>query len=165
MPTLPPLPIDPYRPRISELLRKSPVFLLEAPPGTGKSTRVPLWALDALPGRVLLLEPRRAAARMLARHLANLTGGTVGGLVGIAMRQETRVSRSTRLLVVTEGVFTRMITDEQSLSGVSCVLFDEFHERSIASDTGLALALESQSILRPDLHLGILSATLDRESL
>lgn len=165
MPTLPPLPIDPYRPRISELLRESPVFLLEAPPGTGKSTRVPLWALDALPGRVLLLEPRRAAARMLARHLANLTGGTVGGLVGIAMRQETRVSRSTRLLVVTEGVFTRMITDEQSLSGVSCVLFDEFHERSIASDTGLALALESQSILRPDLHLGILSATLDRESL
>ena len=81
------------------------------------------------------------------------------------MRQETRVSRSTRLLVVTEGVFTRMITDEQSLSGVSCVLFDEFHERSIASDTGLALALESQSILRPDLHLGILSVTLDRESL
>lgn len=165
MPTLPPLPIDPYRPRITGLLRESPVFLLEAPPGTGKSTRVPLWALDALPGRVLLLEPRRAAARMLARHLANLTGGTVGGLVGIAMRQETRVSRSTRLLVVTEGVFTRMITDEQSLSGVSCVLFDEFHERSIASDTGLALALESQSILRPDLHLGILSATLDRESL
>lgn len=75
MPTLPPLPIDPYRPRISELLRESPVFLLEAPPGTGKSTRVPLWALDALPGRVLLLEPRRAAARMLAAILQTLLAG------------------------------------------------------------------------------------------
>lgn len=165
MPQLPPLPIDPFRPRITELLRKSPVFLLEAPPGTGKSTRVPLWAMDALPGRILLLEPRRAAARMLARYMAGLTGSAVGETVGIAMRQETRVSRDTRLVVVTEGVFTRMITSDQNLTGVSCVLFDEFHERSLASDTGLALALETQSVLRPDLRMGILSATLDRDSL
>ena len=164
-PPLPPLPIDALRGACRDALARNAPLLLEAPPGTGKSTRVPLWALEALPGLVLLLEPRRIAARMLAGHLASLLGCGLGGTVGLAMRQETARSASTRLLVVTEGVFTRLIREDQSLEGVSCVLFDEFHERSLFSDTGLALALESRSILRPDLRIGVLSATLDADAL
>ena len=165
LPPLPPLPIDALRADCERVLAQNAPLLLEAPPGTGKSTRVPLWAMAALPGLVLLLEPRRIAARMLARHLASLLGCELGATVGLAMRQETARSVATRLLVVTEGVFTRLIREDQALEGVSCVLFDEFHERSLFSDTGLALALESRSILRPDLRIGVLSATLDAEGL
>ena len=165
LPPLPPLPIDALRADCERVLAQNAPLLLEAPPGTGKSTRVPLWAMAALPGLVLLLEPRRIAARMLARHLAALLGCRLGEAVGLAMRQETARSAGTRLLVVTEGVFTRLIREDQALEGVSCVLFDEFHERSLFSDTGLALALESRSILRPDLRIGVLSATLDAEGL
>ena len=165
LPPLPKLPIDALREDCGRELEKNAPLLLEAPPGTGKSTRVPLWAMATLPGLVLLLEPRRIAARMLARHLASLLGCELGATVGLAMRQETARSAATRLLVVTEGVFTRLIREDQALEGVSCVLFDEFHERSLFSDTGLALALESRSVLRPDLRLGVLSATLDADSL
>ena len=165
LPPLPKLPIDALREDCGRVLAKNAPLLLEAPPGTGKSTRVPLWAMATLPGLVLLLEPRRIAARMLARHLASLLGCELGATVGLAMRQETARSAATRLLVVTEGVFTRLIREDQALEGVSCVLFDEFHERSLFSDTGLALALESRSVLRPDLRLGVLSATLDADSL
>ncbi len=165
LPPLPSLPLDSLRPDIDHALVHAPAMLLEAPPGTGKSTRVPLWALERLPGRVLLLEPRRVAARMLAAHMAALTGTPLGSLVGLAMRRESRQSAATRLLVVTEGVLTRMISADPALEGVSCVLFDEFHERHLASDTGLALALRCQELLRPDLRVGILSATLDSEAL
>lgn len=164
LPTLPPLPIDSLRKDIACALHK-PAFLLQAPPGTGKSTRVPLWALEETDGRVLLLEPRRVTARMLASHLARLCQTRLGELVGLAMRNETRVSAKTRLLVVTEGVLTRMLCADPSLENVSCVLFDEFHERHLAADTGLALTLRCQEILRPDLRVGILSATLDIRAL
>lgn len=164
LPPLPPLPIDSLRKDIACALQK-PAFLLQAPPGTGKSTRVPLWALEETDGRVLLLEPRRVAARMLASHLAGLCRTTLGDLVGLAMRNETRVSAKTRLLVVTEGVLTRMLCADPALENVSCVLFDEFHERHLAADTGLALTLRCQEILRPDLRVGILSATLDIRAL
>ena len=164
LPPLPPLPIDSLHNDIACALQK-PAFLLQAPPGTGKSTRVPLWALEETDGRVLLLEPRRVAARMLASHLAGLCRTSLGELVGLAMRNETRVSAKTRLLVVTEGVLTRMLCADPALEDVSCVLFDEFHERHLASDTGLALTLRCQEILRPDLKVGILSATLDIRAL
>lgn len=164
LPPLPPLPIDSLHNDIACALQK-PAFLLQAPPGTGKSTRVPLWALEETNGRVLLLEPRRVAARMLASHLAGLCRTSLGELVGLAMRNETRVSAKTRLLVVTEGVLTRMLCADPALVNVSCVLFDEFHERHLASDTGLALTLRCQEILRPDLRVGILSATLDIRAL
>lgn len=164
LPPLPPLPIDSLHNDIACALQK-PAFLLQAPPGTGKSTRVPFWALEETDGRVLLLEPRRVAARMLASHLAGLCRTTLGDLVGLAMRNETRVSAKTRLLVVTEGVLTRMLCADPALENVSCVLFDEFHERHLAADTGLALTLRCQEILRPDLKVGILSATLDIRAL
>lgn len=165
LPPLPSLPIDSLHESLCMHLKSSPVLLLEAPPGTGKSTRVPLWALDCCPGRILLLEPRRLAARLLAGYLARLTGTKVGELVGLVMRREQRLSRDTRLVVVTEGVFTRMVSEDVELAGTGCVLFDEFHERHLTSDTGLALALHSQRLLRPDLRIGILSATLDTEAL
>ncbi len=162
---LPPLPLDSLRPDIDRVLEQCPVFLLEAPPGTGKSTRVPLWALELVSGKVLLLEPRRVAARALALHLAQLTQTRPGDLIGLAMRRESWHSASTRLLVVTEGVLTRLLNEDPALEGFSCVLFDEFHERHLTADTGLALTLRSQELLRPDLRIGILSATLDSPAL
>lgn len=164
LPELAPLPLDAKKTDIKKAFCL-PRFLLEAKPGTGKSTRVPLWALEHFSGRILLLEPRRAAARMLAEHLACLLHTSVGGLVGLVMRRMTKISKDTRLFVITEGVLTRMLCDDPSLENVSCVLFDEFHERHLTSDTGLALALRSQELFRPDLVLGILSATMDTASL
>ncbi len=164
LPELAPLPLDSKKTDIEKAF-KLPRFLLEAKPGTGKSTRVPLWALEHFSGRILLLEPRRAAARMLAEHLASLLRTSVGGLVGLVMRKMTRVSKDTRLFVLTEGVLTRMLCDDPSLEHVSCILFDEFHERHLTSDTGLALALRTQELFRSDLVIGILSATMDTESL
>ncbi len=164
LPELAPLPLDAKRTDIEKAFCL-PRFLLEAKPGTGKSTRVPLWALEHFSGRILLLEPRRAAARMLAEHLASLLHTSVGGLVGLVMRRMTKISKDTRLFVITEGVLTRMLCDDPSLENADCVLFDEFHERHLTSDTGLALALRSQELFRPDLVLGILSATMDTASL
>lgn len=142
--------------------------LLSAPPGAGKSSRVPLWLLEApfLEGKkILLLEPRRVAARALARYMAAGRREKVGESIGLRMRQETICGPATRLEVITEGVLTRMIMQDAALSDVGCVIFDEFHERSLHADTGLALCLASRGILRPDLRLLIMSATLEEGAL
>lgn len=137
--------------------------VVEAPPGAGKTTLVPL-AVAASPwcaGKVLVLEPRRVAARAAARRMATLVGDRVGGYVGHRMRDDTRVGSSTRIEVVTEGVLVRMLHADPSLEGVACVLFDEFHERSLDAELGLALTLDAASVLRDDLAVGVMSATLD----
>ena len=139
-------------------------MVLQAPPGAGKTTRVPLALLDApwLDGqRIILLEPRRLAARAAARRMAASLGEVVGMRVGFRVRGETKVSARTRIEVVTEGVLTRLVQHDQSLDGIGLVIFDEFHERSMHADLGLALALQSQEVLRHDLRLLVMSATLD----
>ena len=138
--------------------------MIQAPPGAGKTTRVPLALLDEpwLKGKKLvMLEPRRLAARAAARRMAAELGEEPGGRVGYRVRLETRVGPATRIEVVTEGVLTRLLQDDPSLGGYAAVLFDEFHERSLQTDLALALCLESQSALRPDLKLLVMSATLD----
>ncbi len=137
--------------------------LLRAEPGAGKSTGLPLALLldGSLDGHIILLEPRRLAARMVATRLAAHLGETVGQRIGLRMRSDTRVSSETRLTVVTEGVLTRILQDDPELTGVALVIFDEFHERSLHADVGLALCLEVQQALRTDLRLLLMSATLD----
>ncbi|WP_432285659.1 ATP-dependent helicase HrpB [Aminobacter sp. BA135] len=161
---LPDLPVTEVLPQLAEALAAGNSAVLVAPPGAGKTTLVPL-ALLAAPwrgdGKVVLLEPRRLAARAAARRMASLLGEEPGGTVGYAMRMENKVSAKTRILVVTEGVLARMILDDPELPGVAAVLFDEFHERSLDGDFGLALALDVQGALRPDLRLIVMSATLD----
>ena len=145
-------------------LRASSAAVLRAPPGAGKTTRVPIALLDEpwLAGaKVVMLEPRRLAARAAARRLAQSLGEPVGGIVGYRVRLDTRVGPATRLEVVTEGVLTRMLQEDPTLDGVGLVIFDEFHERSLHADLGLALALDAQSLVRPDLRLLVMSATLD----
>jgi ATP-dependent helicase HrpB len=159
----PPLPIDDALPRLIAALDAGPFAVLVAPPGAGKTTRVPLALLDARwrgDGRIIMLEPRRLAARAAARRMASMLGEDVGGTVGYRVRLDTNVSKRTRIEVVTEGVFTRMILDDPELSGVAAVLFDEFHERSLDGDLGLALALDATA-LRDDLRLLVMSATID----
>jgi ATP-dependent helicase HrpB len=163
---LPPsdLPIEAVLGDLLTGLATSSRGLLIAPPGAGKTTRVPLALLDAAwrgDRRIVMLEPRRLAARAAAARMAATIGGEVGGLVGHRVRMDARVSRATRVEVVTEGVFTRMILDDPSLDGIAAVIFDEFHERSLDADLGLALALEAQAALRPDLRILVMSATLD----
>ncbi|MEH0075892.1 ATP-dependent helicase HrpB [Pannonibacter sp. Pt2] len=163
----PPLPIDAALPELLAALEAGSNAVLVAEPGAGKTTRVPLALLDAPwrgDGRILLLEPRRLAARAAARRMAESLGEEVGGTVGYRVRMESRVSARTRIEVITEGVFTRMILDDPELAGVACVLFDEFHERSLEGDLGLALALDVQGALRDDLRLVPMSATLDAAS-
>ena len=137
--------------------------VLVAPPGAGKTTRVPLALLDEpWAGRALiLLEPRRLAARAAAARMAATLGEKVGETIGLRVRLQSLVSARTRIEVVTEGVFARMILDDPALEGVAAVLFDEFHERSLDADLGLALALDAQGALREDLRLLVMSATLD----
>ncbi|ADZ72120.1 ATP-dependent helicase HrpB [Polymorphum gilvum] len=159
-----PLPIDAVLPELLAALESHTSAVLVAEPGAGKTTRVPLALLDAPwrgDGRILVLEPRRLAARAAARRMAETLGEAVGDTVGFRVRMETRVSPRTRIEVVTEGVFTRLILDDPELRGVACVLFDEFHERSLDGDLGLALALEVQGALRDDLRLVPMSATID----
>lgn len=161
---LPELPVTAVLPALGEALARRNSAVLVAPPGAGKTTLVPLALLDAPwlgQGRIVLLEPRRLAARAAARRMAELLGEEPGGTVGYAMRMENRTSARTRILVVTEGVLSRMILDDPELPGVSAVIFDEFHERSLDGDFGLALALDVQGALRPDLRLLVMSATLD----
>lgn len=161
---LPPLPITDVLPALSSALTGTTRAVLAAPPGAGKTTLVPLHLLRAPwrgDGRIILLEPRRLAARAAAGRMAELLGETVGETVGYRMRLESRISAKTRIEVVTEGVFARMIIDDPELSGVAAVLFDEFHERSLDADLGLALALDAQSALREDLRILVMSATLD----
>ncbi|WP_413112981.1 ATP-dependent helicase HrpB [Thaumasiovibrio sp. DFM-14] len=157
------LPIDEVMASLLEAVTQSPQVILKAPPGAGKSTRFPAKLLSqASPQRrIILLEPRRLAARNIARYLASQLGETVGKTVGLRVRGESRVSASTCLEVVTEGVLTRMVQADPELEGVGYILFDEFHERSLHADTALALCLDIQHALREDLTLVVMSATLD----
>jgi ATP-dependent helicase HrpB len=162
-----PLPIDAALPALLDALRARRRAVLEAPPGAGKTTRVPL-ALDAAglaEGRIVMLEPRRIAARAAAERMAEALGERPGGTVGYRIRGESVVSAATRIEVVTEGVLTRMIQSDPELSGVGAVIFDEIHERSLSADLGLALCLEIAGALREDLILLAMSATLETAAL
>ncbi|WP_127090642.1 ATP-dependent helicase HrpB [Aquabacter cavernae] len=159
-----PLPIDAVLPALCETLAAHSAAVLVAPPGAGKTTRVPLALMDepwVKGGKILVLEPRRLAARAAAARMARTLGEAVGERVGYRVRLKAEVSRRTRIEVITEGVFTRMILDNPDLPGIAAVLFDEFHERSLDADLGLALALDAQAGLRDDLRILPMSATLD----
>ena len=159
-------PITPLLQEIRASLAVMPRLVLEAPPGAGKTTQVPLALLDApwLAGqKILMLEPRRIAARAAAQFMAQQLGEEIGRTVGYRIRFESKVSAATRIEVVTEGILTRLIQDDPELSGIGAILFDEFHERHLAGDLGAALALDVQATLRPELRLLVMSATLDGE--
>ena len=158
------LPIHQVLDELKGALERSPAVVLVAPPGAGKTTVAPLAVMDQAwtgGGKILVLEPRRLAARAAAERMASSLGETAGETVGFRVRMQSKVSARTRVEIVTEGVFTRMILDDPGLEGVAAVLFDEFHERSLDADLGLALARDSQALLRPDLRLLVMSATLD----
>ena len=158
------LPIREALPALLAALTREPNAVLQAPPGAGKTTGVPLALLNQAwlgQAKIVMLEPRRLAARAAARRMAELLGEPIGETVGYRVRLESRISRRTRIEVVTDGVFTRMIQDGPDLGGIGAVLFDEFHERRLETDLGLALTLDAQSGLRPELRLIAMSATLD----
>ncbi|MGO4386648.1 ATP-dependent helicase HrpB [Microvirga sp. 2YAF29] len=158
------LPIDAVLADLTASLRERSNAVLVAPPGAGKTTRVPLVLMDepwVNRAKIIVLEPRRLAARAAADRMARTLGENVGETVGLRVRLGSKISRKTRIEVVTEGVFARMILDDPSLEGIAAVLFDEFHERSLDADLGLALALDAQGGLREDLRLLVMSATLD----
>jgi ATP-dependent helicase HrpB len=160
----PPLPIDAVLADLSAALRANHAAVLVAPPGAGKTTRVPLVLVEqdwAAGRRILVLEPRRIAARAAAERMAQTLGERVGDTVGLRVRFGSKISRKTRIEVVTEGIFTRLVLDDPMLEGVAAILFDEFHERSLDGDLGLALARDVQEGLRDDLRLLVMSATLD----
>ncbi|MDO1528952.1 ATP-dependent helicase HrpB [Fulvimonas sp. R45] len=163
---MPAFPITSLLPEIRAALDARPRLVLEAPPGAGKTTQVPLALLDApwLGGRrIVMLEPRRIAARAAAQFMARQLGEEVGRTVGYRIRFESKTGAATRIEVVTEGILTRLIQDDPELAGIGAILFDEFHERHLAGDLGAALALDVQATLRPDLRLLVMSATLDGE--
>lgn len=160
----PALPIDEVLPHLLDRLDAAPNAVLQAPPGAGKTTRVPLALLDRpwLDGRrIVVLEPRRLAARTAAQRMAATLGEEVGGTVGYSVRMDSRVSERTRIEVVTQGLFLRRLQGDPALDGIGAVLFDEIHERSLDGDLALAFALQSQELLRDDLRLLAMSATLD----
>ncbi|EGR3414936.1 ATP-dependent helicase HrpB [Vibrio parahaemolyticus] len=161
------LPIEAVMPQLLTAVKHQHQVILKAAPGAGKSTYFPLQLIQnqVVTGKVIMLEPRRLAARNIARYLAEQLGEQVGQRVGYRVRGETKVSASTQLEIVTEGVMTRMIQNDPELDGVDLLIFDEFHERSIQADTALALSLEVQEALRDDLKLVVMSATLDQEAL
>jgi ATP-dependent helicase HrpB len=164
---MPELPIEPLLPALRQTLAANPNAVLQAPPGAGKTTRVPLALLDAdwlSDKKIVMLEPRRLAARSAARFMARSLGERVGETVGYRVRLDTRIGPRTRIEVVTEGILTRRLQDDPALEDVSLVVFDEFHERSLQADLGLALCLDIQGVLRPDLRLLVMSATLDGAS-
>ncbi len=159
-----PLPIDSVLDDLSRTLANYNTAVLVAPPGAGKTTRVPLALLDepwARGKKIIVLEPRRIAARASAERMARTIGERVGDTVGYRVRFGSKISRATRIEVVTEGIFSRQILEDPELGGVAAVLFDEFHERSLDADLGLALARDAQTGLREDLHILVMSATLD----
>ena len=152
---------------VNEALHTNSSLVVTAPPGAGKSTLLPLTILSSLGEgeKILMLEPRRLAARQIAERMAQMLGEQVGETVGYRVRFESRVSKRTRIEVLTEGILTRMIVDDATLDGVSVVIFDEFHERSINSDLALALTRQAQQIIRPDLKIVIMSATIDASNI
>ncbi len=162
----PQFPIDEVLPELRALLAANTRLVLEAPPGAGKTTQVPPALLDEAwlaNRRILMLEPRRIAARAAAEFMAAARGERVGETVGYRIRHDSKVSAATRIEVITEGILTRMLQDDPELPGIGAILFDEFHERHLHGDLGAALALDVQANLRPDLRLVIMSATLDGE--
>jgi ATP-dependent helicase HrpB len=164
LPSSAPLPIDAVLAPLRSALRVSSGAVLQAPPGAGKTTRVPLALVDEpwLRGsKLVMLEPRRLAARAAARRLADSLGEPVGATVGYRVRLDTRVGPSTRIEVVTEGVLTRLLQEDPTLEGIGLLVFDEFHERSLHADLGLALAVHAQRLVRADLRILVMSATLD----
>ncbi len=159
------LPVAEVAGELNRLLPQNSCVVVTAPPGAGKSTLLPLTASEAVPGKVLMLEPRRVAARQIAERMAWMLGEPVGRTVGYRMRFEQRVSAGTRVEVVTEGVLVRRLVDDPGLEGVSLVIFDEFHERSLTTDVAMALTREAQRVLRPDLRILVMSATIDTDAL
>ena len=152
---------------VNRALTEGNRLIITAPPGAGKSTVLPLTILEGLSGngKLLMLEPRRVAARQIAERMAWLVGEPVGRSIGYRVKQDTKVSRDTRIEVITEGILTRMLIEDPTLDGVAAVIFDEFHERSIHSDEALALTRQTQALLREDLRIIIMSATIDTEAL
>lgn len=146
---------------VNQKLAESSNLVITAPPGAGKSTLLPLTILNACKGKILMLEPRRLAARQIAERMASILGESVGKTVGYRVRFENKTSKDTRIEVLTEGILTRMLVNDPTLDGVSIVIFDEFHERSINSDLALALTRQAQEIIRSDLKMVIMSATID----
>ena len=153
------LPIDPVLPDIVDALTSRGLCVLSAPPGAGKTTRVPLALLDKVKGKILMLEPRRVAARAAAERLATELGEKLGQSVGVRMRGQS--VPGARIEVVTDGILTRLLQSDPSLDGIGCIIFDEFHERSMQADLGLGFVLESRNALREDLAVLVMSATLD----
>ena len=161
------LPIEAIAADLHAVLAGDGVAVVSAPPGSGKTTIVPLMLLDQpwRVGKILMLEPRRIATRAAARRIADLLGTEVGGQVGYVTRTDRRVGPDTEIEVVTEGVLTRRLQRDPTLPGVSVVIFDEVHERNLQTDLGLALLLDARSALRPDLRVVAMSATADEPRL
>ncbi|MFL0809133.1 MAG: ATP-dependent helicase HrpB [Agarilytica sp.] len=158
------LPVAEVYPRVVEALKDHKITLLQAPPGAGKSTWLPLQlVLDGHFQHIIMLEPRRIAARNIASYLAKCQSENLGESIGLRIRQEKYIGKNTKLEIVTEGMLTRMLQNDAELTGVDCIIFDEFHERSIAADTALAFAIETQTVLRDDLKILLMSATLDAD--
>lgn len=160
------LPVTEVYPALVETLKNHEMALLQAPPGAGKSTWLPLQLIrDGHFKHIVMLEPRRLAARNIASYLAQSQNEPLGQSIGLRIRQEKHISKNTRLEIVTEGMLTRMLQNDPELTGIDCIIFDEFHERSIAADTALAFALETQAALRDDLKILLMSATLDADKI
>ena len=155
------LPASLIAEKVNEALASHQALVITAPPGAGKSTLLPLTIQAAQEGKILMLEPRRLAARQIAERMASILGEPVGQTVGYRVRFDSKISASTRIEVLTEGILTRMLIDDATLDGVSTVIFDEFHERNINSDLALALTRKAQDIIRPDLKIVIMSATIN----
>ncbi len=158
------LPIVSLRADLARVLRGSSRVILQAPTGSGKSTQVPQYLLDddlTGPGRIIVLQPRRLAARMLAKRVAEERGTPLGGEVGFQYRLENVSSRATRILYVTEGILLRQMQENPALPGVAALVFDEFHERHLEGDVALARARQIQQAARPDLKIVVMSATLE----
>ncbi|MDE5850080.1 MAG: ATP-dependent helicase HrpB, partial [Muribaculaceae bacterium] len=160
------LPIAEIAEEVCISLSEMPRLVVTAPPGAGKSTLLPLVLLENTPeGKILMLEPRRIAARQVAERMADMLGEKIGQTVGYRVRFDTKVSVATRIEVITEGILERMLVDDPTLDGVAAVIFDEYHERSLSSDLSLALTREIQNVLRPDLKILVMSATIEAEEI